>query len=102
MKTILVAAGILAAGTLAATAQDTISPQPGTAAHQCWDVNTSTIRDKDAQPAQPSTTGSTAGNTSGSAKGVNSSLNAQSGAPQSSTVAPPVAKRTRPSGMPAC
>lgn len=99
MKTILVTVSILALSTLAATAQDKTSPQPGTAAHQCWDLSTSTIRDKD---ALSSTTGSTAGNTSGSAKGVNSNLDAQSGSPQSSTVAPPVAKRTRPSGMPAC
>lgn len=103
MKTIIVAASILAFGVLAVHAQDKkeeiISPQPGTAPHQCWDLSTSTIRDKD---ALSSTTGSTAGNTSGSAKGVNSNLDARSGSPQSSTVAPPVAKRSRPSGMPAC
>ncbi|OQW54219.1 MAG: hypothetical protein A4S14_01955 [Proteobacteria bacterium SG_bin9] len=92
MKTIAVAASILAFGILTADAQDKqqdkqqvqkeeiISPQPGTVPHQCWDVSTSKIRDKDTLPSEPSTVGST--------KGSNDS--------------PPIATRTRPSGMPAC
>lgn len=97
MKTLLIAASILALGTLTATAQDKSSPQPGTVAHQCWDVSASSIRDKDAQPAEPSTVGSTAGST----KSADSK--AQSGSSQGSTTAPPpIATRTRPSGMPAC
>lgn len=100
MKTIAVAASILAFGILTADAQDKqqdkqqvqkeeiISPQPGTVPHQCWDLSTSKIRDKDTLPSEPSTVGSTAGNTNSSAKGSND--------------APPIATRTRPSGMPAC